>query len=229
MKAEEIEARLNATLPPMLSRGSMGPAPAAFAMLVPPEPADEPEADQERRRVAPDPAIPSAYQGRPEALLDRCAERLRKAVICMPASQRYGALFLGPSGCGKSSAAAWAVRRWRASAGAPAGRQALAWLDAIDATDAERRYRLGSGEPELLTSACRAEWLVVDDVGLSTSVQLVQLVLARRYQSGLPTIVTTGLEREQLVQHVGAATVRRMVEFQGRAGQLVDCHRGGAR
>lgn len=177
------------------------------------------------RRI--DPAIPAAYQGPPKALLERAPFRLRRAVEAVAADVRYGALFLGPSGCGKSSAAAWAVRRWRAHNGPNADMAGtVAWLDALEATDAERRYRLGSGDPEDLAEAYRADWLVLDDVGLTCSATLVQLVLARRYQACLPTIVTTGLERGQLVQHIGAATVRRIVEFEGRAGVMVDCHGG---
>lgn len=178
------------------------------------------------RRV--DPAIPKAYQGDHPALLARLGFKLKRAVESSPSDTRYGALFLGPSGCGKSSAAAWLLRRWRAwSAGQKHGPVAIAWLDALEATDAERRYRLGSGDPEDLAEAYRADWLVLDDVGLTCSATLVQLVLARRYQACLPTIVTTGLERGQLVQHIGAATVRRIVEFEGRAGVMVDCHGGG--
>jgi hypothetical protein len=98
------------------------------------------------------------------------------------------------------------------------------WLDAIVATDAEKRYRLGSGDPELLVEAYRAEWVVIDDIGRSTSPALVESVLARRYQAGLATIATTGLTRQQLSEHIGAATVRRILEFQGQKGLLVDCH-----
>jgi DNA replication protein DnaC len=138
---------------------------------------------------------------------------------------RCGGVFLGPSGCGKSSAAAYAVLRWLGRAGSTgASGKPVSWLDAIVATDAEKRYRLGSGDPEHLADAYRAEWLVIDDIGLSTSPVLLQSVLARRYQAGLPTITTTGLTREQLSEHIGAATLRRMVEFKGQKGLLVDCH-----
>ena len=177
-----------------------------------------------RFRIGPDPSIPRIYQGPPDALLARCVERIQRAVTSVDRGQRYGALIAGPSGCGKSSAAAWALRRWRASVMLGGEKPTLAWLDALEATDAERRYKLGSGDPEALAEAYCADWLVLDDVGTTCSPTLVQLVLARRYQAGLPTIVTTGLEREQLVQHIGAATVRRIIEFEGRAGLLVDCH-----
>jgi hypothetical protein len=229
VKAEDIEAAMAAMSTsrptPEAHAERPGPRLIPFAAMLPPprEPQDAPAA---RRHVSVDPAIPDAYRGQPGPLLDRCADKIRRAVTGMVPSQRYGALLMGPSGCGKSSAAAWAMRRWCASAGAAGSRTTLGWLDAIEGTDAERRYRLGSGDPEFLSEAYRAEWLVIDDVGMATSVTLVQLVLARRYQACLPTIVTTGLERDQLVNHIGAATVRRMVEFEGRPGVMVDCHRG---
>lgn len=191
-----------------------------------------------------DPSIPRTYQGPPESVLARVAGKLHRAISGTNPSERFGGLFLGPSGCGKSSAGAWCLRRWRSvetkrrvdadPEGYPPALSArlhapsVAWLDALEATDAERRYRLGSGDPADLAEAYRADWLVLDDVGLTCSATLVQLVLARRYQACLPTIVTTGLERGQLVQHIGAATVRRIVEFEGRAGVMIDCHGGGS-
>jgi hypothetical protein len=186
-----------------------------------------------------DPRIPAAYGGDPKALIARLHAALRDAVTGKPENVRYGALLLGPTGDGKSSAAAWAVRRWDAWRSREARRNHLeqgwipanyvegiriAWLDAIEATDAERRYRLGSGDPEELAAAYRAEWLVLDDVGLSTSATLVQLVLARRYQACLPTVVTSGLTAAQLSVHIGAATVRRIIEHEGEPGVFVDCH-----
>jgi hypothetical protein len=173
--------------------------------------------------------VPAAYAVGGAALRSRLDPRLSAALSRVKAEQCCGALFLGPSGCGKSSAAAFAVLRWldkhRPSA---QWRKRIVWLDAIEATDAERRYKLGSGDPPALVDAYRAEWLVIDDIGMSTSPALVQLVMSRRYQDGLATIATSGLTREQLSEHIGAATVRRIVEFQGTKGLLVDCHRRGS-
>lgn len=170
--------------------------------------------------------VPSAYAVGAASLRARFDSKFWKALSRMRPDRCCGALFLGPSGCGKSSAAAYAVLRWLARVGCrtPSRAKPVVWLDAIEATDAERRYRLGSGDPEWLVEAYRAEWLVIDDIGVSTSPVLLQLVLARRYQAGLATIATTGLTREQLSEHIGAATVRRVLEFQGQKGLLVDCH-----
>ena len=165
-------------------------------------------------------------EGDPRELIGRASEKFHAAVSGWPAAERYGGLFLGPTGSGKSSAAAWAVRRWRALVlrENPFLAAPLMWLDAIEATDAERRYRLGTGDPADLALAYSAQWLVLDDVGLSTSPTIVQLVLARRYQGALPTLVTTGLTAPELVAHIGAASVRRIAEWRGKAGLLVDCH-----
>ncbi len=172
------------------------------------------------RRI--DPSIPPAYRGDPPVLLARAFPRLRSVVQAHPSEERFGALLLGPTGAGKSSVAAWALRRWQSIKQPEPVR--LSWLDALEATDAERRYRLGTGDPEELASAYQADWLVLDDVGLSSSASLVQLVLARRYQACLPTIVTSGLTPDQLSTHIGAASVRRVVEFEGKPGLFVNCH-----
>jgi hypothetical protein len=199
---------------------------ADSASLVPPSPAEAAPIEVPRRSVAKAPrCVPPAYAVGAVALKARMDARLWKALSRMRSDERCGAVFLGPSGCGKSSAAAYALLRWSSSVGAATThRGRVFWLDALEATDAERRYKLGSGDPELLVDAYRAEWLVIDDIGLSTSAMVVQLVMARRYAAGLATIATTGLTRAQLSEHVGAATVRRILEFRGQKGLLVDCH-----
>lgn len=167
--------------------------------------------------------LPARYDVSAKTLKARISPKVWTAVESMMPSELYGVLFLGPTGCGKSSAAAFIMRRWRAST--TQDRRRLVWLDALKATDGERRYRLGTGDPEYLSDAYRADWLVLDDVGLSTSPTLAQLILAERYQSNRATVVTTGLTRDALVGHIGAASVRRIVELEGKSkGILVDCH-----
>lgn len=230
MKAEDIDAALAAreadpkpTPTPSIPRLAVNAV--RFPRIVPDQAPPEPI------RLESDPAIPNAYQAPPKDLIGRPGvhAKLRDAVAKQDPASRFGGLFLGPSGCGKSSVAAWALRRWRATRALDGRHVTLAWLDALEATDAERRYRLGSGDPEHLASAYRADWLVLDDVGMTSSVTLVQLVLARRYAERLPTIVTSGLRRDELTNHIGGATVRRVVEFEGKGGPLVDCHVAVAR
>lgn len=177
-----------------------------------------------------DSSIPENYRDEPRALLARATQALRDAAAGTASPERFGALLMGPTGAGKSSVAAWLLRRWEAHARqqVPSGNgrdPRVAWLDALDATDGERRYRLGSGDPEDLERSYRADWLVLDDVGKSCSPTLLQQILARRYASQRPTIVTTGLTPDELTAHIGAATVRRIVEFKGQPGLLVNAHR----
>jgi hypothetical protein len=197
-----------------------------FGSLVPPVPL-APSTINQTSLQAPTQhrCVPRAYAGSPSELRARISPPLWKALASMDPAERCGAVFLGPSGVGKSSAAAYAVQRWRAKVGPSTSmRERVFWLDALEATDAEKRYRLGTGDPEQLSDAYTAEWLVLDDIGTTTSATLIQLVLARRYQAGLPTIATTGLTRDVFTQHIGAATARRVLEFGGRKGVFVDCH-----
>jgi DNA replication protein DnaC len=178
--------------------------------------------------------VPLAYDVGPKALQARIHAKLWKGLAGLVPETPTGLVLLGPSGCGKSSAAAYAVQRyqargprrqsdWLGKSSAPE----IVWLDALEATDEERRYRLGTGDPDWMQRAERADWLVIDDVGTTTSPTVVQLVLAHRYQTCRPTIMTSGLSQEALTEHIGAATVRRVLETGGLGGLLVNCH--GAR
>ncbi len=218
------------------AKGIVGaPLPLDFSAYVPNIRDDESplsvKPTQPSRRRAGSGCVPLAYDVGPTELKARISPKLWKAIERMPKDERAGILFLGPSGCGKSSAAAYAVQRYYANGpkrpgewlGSNEGPE-IVWLDALEATDEERRYRLGSGDPNWLKAAERADWLVIDDVGTGTSATLVQLVLARRYQNCKPTIMTSGLDQKTLTAHVGAATVRRVLETGGQKGLLVDCH-----
>jgi DNA replication protein DnaC len=199
-------------------------------IVEPTEPVDDPTPSRVRVRFPS--CMPRAYQNSALALKSRIHAKVWAALEKMDPASRYGMLILGPSGCGKSTSAAYVVMRWLTSKPVLKGPSwhdfetpEIDWLDGLVVTDSERRYKLGSGEPHAITDACRAEWLVLDDIGTSTSATIVQLILARRYAASLPTIVTSGLERGQLAEHLGAATVRRIVEFEGRSkGVLIDCH-----
>lgn len=234
MTAEELERALAAlaTNPDGKTQGhpqsvpAKGPQPVDYGPLIQPTPLAPLTVNQPTLQPPSQyRCVPRAYAMSPGELRARISPQLWKAVESMNPAERCGAVFLGPSGVGKSSAAAYAVQRWRARVGPSTSlRERVFWLDALDATDAERRYRLGSGEPEMLSDAYSAEWLVLDDIGSSSSPTLVQLVLARRYRAGLPTIATTGLTRDEFTAHVGAATARRVLEFGGSKGVFVDCH-----
>lgn len=209
-----------------LSGPAMGPRAVDYGPFIPPVPLTPPTVNQPKSQPPSQyRCVPRSYAGSPSELRARINPQLWKALELAPRDERFGAVFLGPSGVGKSSAASYAVQRWRAKVGpSTTMRERVFWLDALEATDAERRYRLGTGDPEQLVDAYTADWLVLDDIGSTTSPTLVQLVLAKRYQAGLPTIATTGLTRDEFASHVGAATARRVLEFGGRKGVFVDCH-----
>src|SRR3569832_1998441 len=182
--------------------------------------------------------IPAAYGGDGPAQLIRACQALRQAALSTSPAVRFGALLAGPTGAGKSSVAAWLLRRWIAKQAAERTDTGIfsaqdftarvSWLDALEATDAERRYRLGSGDPEELERAYSADWGVLDDGGRSASPALIQLILARRYAAARPTIVTTGLTPDELVAHIGAASIFCIVEFEGKPGLLVDAFKAAA-
>lgn len=254
MTADELDKALasQGTSTPSSTQGQALPVPANgiggqhyrldFSQYVP---NIRPDEAPESAKPAPVPTrrirsgcVPIAYDVGPAELKARISGKLWKALERMPKAEHTGMLFLGPSGCGKSSAAAYALQRYYAHGpqrrsewlgGSGTEGPDVAWLDALEATDEERRYRLGTGDPNWLKNAERADWLVIDDVGTGSSATLVQLVLARRYQACKPTIMTSGLDQKALTTHIGAATVRRVLETGGLKGLLVDCHEKGKR
>jgi DNA replication protein DnaC len=150
-----------------------------------------------------------------EKLLPRLTPKLRKAVNEHPTAS---ALFLGPTGCGKSSAAM--VMRFLLKEP-----EEWVWMKATALGASEKRHSLGDGEPPEVAQSKRARFLVIDDVGNERDTAPLAEVLDHRYEKALPTIVTTGLPREGLVAHIGAAFVRRITEqFAGHKVLVVDCH-----
>ncbi len=129
-------------------------------------------------------------------------------------------ILLGPTGTGKSTAAAM-LFRYLLKDGVQKGGSAwenarfMAWFGALDLFHASREHALGKGEAPELRQASRARLLVLDDAGWDTDPRVVSGVLAERYESGLPTIVTSGKTELELVAHYGAAVVRRMTETGG--------------
>ncbi|MEY4548968.1 MAG: IstB-like binding protein [Pseudomonadota bacterium] len=115
------------------------------------------------------------------------------------------ALLLGPTGIGKTSAARWARIR-----------HGGCWIRAIDLGSCERRHTLGHGKPPLLDRAVDAPVLYLDDLGTEDSrdVGVLQDVIDQRYSAQPPraTFVTTGLTLDGLRAHLGAPTVRRLLE-----------------
>ena len=219
MTSEELDALLAQT-PPLSPRERptnpppmSGPVASALsrAALAPVSPGEPPRplgpTPEQRalQRVALERAI--------AAVRKRCWPKLADAILgCRPRTP--SAILLGPSGCGKTSAARFLV----------AGRLAH-WVKAEQLSVCEREHRLGDGEPEAVRVASDASRLVLDDIRAGQEVTALWRVLDRRYDAGLPTIATTGLTRAGLLEHLGAAGLRRLTEqFSGHPVLIVDCH-----
>ncbi|HEX3851933.1 MAG TPA: hypothetical protein VHW01_13265 [Polyangiaceae bacterium] len=150
-----------------------------------------------------------------------------------------GRLVLGPTGIGKSVTGASTIqnhikaRHIAAKAKAPEdntygwGRHTSAlWVRALDLPNARLQQALGKGEVELVTAAATADYVVLDDLGWESrragADDVVAEVLARRYDAGLVTFVTSGMTLEQLRERYSDAIVRRITEAGGLPGKVVD-------
>lgn len=165
---------------------------------------------------------PFLRSGTADALRARVAE---KDFVAAALGWRWGngnLILLGPTGSGKSTAVAM-LFRYLLKDGVQRGGSAwesarfMAWFGASDLFHASREHALGKGEAPELRQATRARLLVLDDAGWDTDPRVVSEVLAERYESGLPTIVTSGKTEQELIAHYGAAVVRRMTETGGGA------------
>lgn len=129
-------------------------------------------------------------------------------------------LLLGPTGSGKSTVCAILFRQLLAHGvrhGGEAWERArfMAWFRADDLAEAKREHPLGKGEAPDMMRASRARLLVLDDAGWDRDPTACSVVLAARYEAGLPTIITSGKTELELIAHYGAAVVRRMTETGG--------------
>lgn len=229
MTAEELEQAMREADakpkdPPAPARPP-GPLQAALRAALPSAADQERWRQNEARREAADAREEAERQKKREEhaaraktaiaeLSGRIEPKLLRAVRSNPTTC---ALFLGPTGCGKTTAAkllGWLTR------------SRLEWLHAVELGQCERRHGLGAGEPPEITTAKRAEFLVIDDVGSERDTGPLSEVLDYRYSRGLPTIVTTGCTQAGLRDHIGAAFVRRIVEqhVEGMSVLVVDCH-----
>lgn len=161
-----------------------------------------------------------------------------------------GRLVAGPTGTGKSVAGVAIIRRlaeleaskteepfggafeWDPEAPDPA--PPLLFVRALDLPRALLESGLGKGEPELVRFAAETRFLVLDDVGWeskrASAGDVVVEVVARRYDAGLPTYVTTGKRLDEFVEAYGDAVARRICETGGRPGKTMDLwseRRGG--
>jgi DNA replication protein DnaC len=131
-------------------------------------------------------------------------------------------LILGPTGVGKTSAMRWLQLQHRGT-----------WFSARELAACERRHSLGEGEPPDLARACSSELLYLDDLGTEDGRDnpVLKHVIDRRYSSGYPTVLNTGLTKAMLTERYEAPTERRLLEQHLRRSDgsewpviVVDCH-----
>jgi len=134
------------------------------------------------------------------------------------------------TGSGKTSlAVAWLHRlrdlaRQAVREGVKPNRTSFLFTSGPEFAGARRRWQLGS-ESRLVSEACDAGLLVLDELGFEPPSEEVFFVIDARYRTGSPTIVTTGLPIESrdpnvptFVKRYGAAVLRRLLE----PGRLVE-------
>ncbi len=146
------------------------------------------------------------------------------------------AILLGPSGAGKTTSVVAMLHRHAAEVRAAAqqcsiGRcdelsvySRIVWTTARQIVSARRQAPLGEGEPPELAAWRQASILVIDEIGFESRDPDPDLfgMVDDRYAARRPTIVTSGLTRDQLIARYGAAMLRRLGE--AGIGQIIDCH-----
>src|SRR5690606_18147983 len=101
------------------------------------------------------------------------------------------------------------------------------WISAANLAVALREHKLGEAEAPDIRLAKSEPLVCIDDVTWPSARDDITLdVLAARYDAGLPTIVTAGCTKQQLLQRFGDAALRRMLELRGKKGFFVDLNGG---
>lgn len=89
----------------------------------------------------------------------------------------------------------------------------IRYMLASDLDKARQEHSLGRDEAPLIRSAVRATVLVLDDLGKEkTKGEVITSVLERRYNAGLPNLLTSELSLERLGERYGLSDRRRVAE-----------------
>jgi GTPase SAR1 family protein len=138
-------------------------------------------------------------------------------------------LILGASGTGKSASVAALMRRMYGglecrppadddeSVAMAAKRydwgilRSLLWTNGFEIANAKRYSPLGS-EPAIIEKCKKASLLVVDEVGQESYDGTLFEIIEARYCNQAPTIVTSGLHREEFLAKYGSGMYRRLTE-----------------
>jgi len=117
-------------------------------------------------------------------------------------------VLLGPAGGGKTSLAG-ALLPAMAAHRKTVGRFATSF----DIAEARRKNRLGQGEATIIATAMHAGVLLLDEIGAEKSNDLaVDEVIRFRHDNELPSIYTSGFNREDIGNRYGAGVERRIFE-----------------
>ncbi len=106
----------------------------------------------------------------------------------------------------------------------------MRWAHAAMLSTARKRHRLGRDEAPIIDEACTASILVLDDLGWERDGDNTAIgdVLNQRYESELPTIITSGLTQDELLEHYGDAVFRKAFDAggEGRIVQVFESRKG---
>lgn len=120
-----------------------------------------------------------------------------------------GLLLAGEAGTGKTSLACAMLRDWFQKT-----KGSALFVAAHDLAGARLQHELGRGEANLVDRASKVDLLLIDDIGsepTGTFHTEIRDVIARRHNYDLPTWVTTGKKREEILERYGFGIARRIV------------------
>ncbi len=121
--------------------------------------------------------------------IDRCKNYVEKWDICL--QRNIGILMYGPPGTGKTFAAACIANAL------------VEKFVPVLMTSFPKILNSGYDKSEIADSMKNFELLVIDDLGVeretSYAVEITQFIVDERYKSQLPTIITTNLSKEDII------------------------------
>lgn len=134
-------------------------------------------------------------------------------------------VLLGRSKVGKSTAAAILFRVVLSRAVHSGGEpwrlaQSMRWYRAEELLDAQRGHPLGRGEAKEVRLAKSCSLLFLDELGWKDDQGVVQTVMSARYEQELPTVITSGFGKEDILIRYGDAVARRLASCSARTALL---------
>lgn len=176
--------------------------------------------------------LPRFVTGPADRLRERVHLKLLEAAMAWTPESHSLAL-IGPTRTGKTTAAGLLFRKHLAKAARAGGGQwwearRMRWAHAATLSTARKRHRLGHDEAPIIEEACTASVLVLDDMGWDRDGDNTAIgdVVNQRYESELPTIITSGLTKVEMLEHYGDAVFRKAFDAGGE-GRIVSVFKEG--